>query len=696
MAQFRPISLCNVIYKLTSKAIANRLKVYLDSVISESQTAFIQGRLITDNVLISCEIHHFLKHKRKGKVGYAALKLDMSKAYDRIEWRFLERVLGRLGFHQSFISLIMLCISSVSFSFILNSREFGYIQPHRGLRQGDPLSPYLFICCTEALSCLIQDAESKNKFKGIAVASGAPGVSHLLFADDSLIFGEATKEVFWCIRAILRKYEKTSGQFINLQKSSVVFSRNTEARTQEELASILGVPIADKHEKYLGCQHASDTQKGRFSNTSGRGYGRGFWGGKKNSFPKQGKNSWRSIWTTKSLLRAGCRWHIGDGEQVRIWWDPWIPRPYLFRPINRPNGFLPSTTVSVLINQNDHSWNEDLIDLNFDLTDAEVIKSIPLARHGSEDIVVWYYTKNGIYSVRTAYYLQRKLNLQKHAADAAPSSSDHGNSWNFIWSCKVPNKIKTFLWRVCQNAIPTGPNLARKGFEIDDSCAFCHSHKEDLEHLFIRCTFARQARNKLVMEKIEACSLKVVNLARNLLTDFETTTSGTNTRLTNTTTRSWLAPVAGTLKINFDAAILKAAKGAGIGVVLRDNNGECIQWISKFLKNISDPTHAEALAAREASDLASQFADKVIQIERDCLNVIKDINSRSWHYSFIGPIIKEIVHNADNTHINFQFIRREANFVAHHLAKIAVEVDASTYNPSTINTILRLDALAAT
>jgi len=154
MSEFRPISLCNVIYKTVTKVISNRLKTILPKVISESQSAFILGRLITDNILVAYELFHYM-HGHHGPNGAMAPKLDMSKAFDRVQWLFLEAIMLRLGFSPGWVRLVMKCITNPTFSFLINGTPTGHILLSRGLLRGDPLSLFPFLLYTEGLSALL-------------------------------------------------------------------------------------------------------------------------------------------------------------------------------------------------------------------------------------------------------------------------------------------------------------------------------------------------------------------------------------------------------------------------------------------------------------------------------------------------------------------------------------------------------------
>ncbi|KAK4414949.1 hypothetical protein Salat_2601900 [Sesamum alatum] len=283
----------------------------------------------------------------------------------------------------------------------------------------------------------------------------------------------------------------------------------------------------------------------------------------------------------------------------------------------------------------------------------------------------------------------------------ARSWSNEGpvNKHEGVWNCIDNCKVGLFRWsdRRYGNIEKKIQELEKEISEINEGFSAevwlrCLHEKLDEEQFGFCVTIIWNiwyARNKLVMEKENPCPMRTVTSARNNLWN-----QGLLPPPHLAATSSWTIPPTGVLKINFDAAIFGEQHGAGVGVVVRDWTGSCVRWMSKLIKNVDDPTQAEALAAREANFLASLFPGTTIESEGDCLVVIKDINAGTWEFSSIGPIIRDIILSVSNCpHITFHFVRRSANAVAHKLARLVVMVDSGISDPTTINNVLSLDVL---
>jgi len=172
LAEFRPISLSNFTNKIISKILANRINVLLGKLISENQSGFVSGRLITDNVMLAQEIIHGIAKENIG--GNVVLKLDMAKAYDRLSWSFLIKVLKKIGFNNDWIDLIWRNISNVWYSIIINGTRHGFFTSTQGLKQGDPISPSLFIIAAEVLSRSLNSLVHHDNFIPFSMHKNCP------------------------------------------------------------------------------------------------------------------------------------------------------------------------------------------------------------------------------------------------------------------------------------------------------------------------------------------------------------------------------------------------------------------------------------------------------------------------------------------------------------------------------------------
>ena len=253
LGDFRPISLLEGgggLYKLLTKVLANGLKKVIGKVVSPDQNAFVMGRQIFDASLIANEvIDSWQKREEKGLI----CKLDIEKAYDIINWQFLLKVMEKMGFGSKWLGWMWSCISTTKFSVLVNGVPVGFFPSSKGLRQGDPLSPYLFVMGMEVLSALIRRVVEGDFLLGCRIRGGRRQpvhISHLLFADDTIVFCEAKKEHITHLSWILFWFEAASGLRINLDKSEII--PIGEVEEMEGMAAELGCRVGYVPTVYLG------------------------------------------------------------------------------------------------------------------------------------------------------------------------------------------------------------------------------------------------------------------------------------------------------------------------------------------------------------------------------------------------------------------------------------------------------------
>ncbi|XP_021717958.1 uncharacterized protein LOC110685744 [Chenopodium quinoa] len=233
-SQFRPIGLCNVAYKMVTKVLVNRIKTILPTLISNTQLSFVPGRQITDNIVIMQEVLHTMRRKQ-GKKGYMEIKIDFEKAYDRLRWSFIRDTLVQMNLPITMIEVIMECITTTSLQVLWNGEPSSSFKPSRGVRQGDPLSPYIFVMCMERLYQTIEATIVNGYWKPIRASREGPLLSNLFFADDIVLFAEATIDQASLIQACLERFCQASGQ-----KQDIATTLGMEAT--KDLGLYLGMP----------------------------------------------------------------------------------------------------------------------------------------------------------------------------------------------------------------------------------------------------------------------------------------------------------------------------------------------------------------------------------------------------------------------------------------------------------------------
>jgi len=248
-SDFRPIALCNILFKIISKIIGERLKLVLSLHISSHQQAFLKDRNILDAVAMTQECLFSVISKN---IDAAILKIDLAKAYDCVDWGFIRILLAKIGLRMQSINWIMACVENVSYVVLVNGIPSSFFKAERGLRQGCPLSPLLFILVMDTLSLQISHAVSGSRIKPVRICRGI-SLSHNFFVDDVLLTAMLCKESWQCLYGILCKFQSATGLVINKLKSILYFKDPGDATAIwiADLFGISNVPIQNGL-KYLG------------------------------------------------------------------------------------------------------------------------------------------------------------------------------------------------------------------------------------------------------------------------------------------------------------------------------------------------------------------------------------------------------------------------------------------------------------
>uniref|UniRef100_A0A2N9HJ77 Reverse transcriptase domain-containing protein n=1 Tax=Fagus sylvatica TaxID=28930 RepID=A0A2N9HJ77_FAGSY len=548
LSQFRPISLCNTVYKIVTKIIVYWLRPIIGNLVSPFQVAFVPGRRGLDNVVIAQELIHSI-HRKKGRLGQLILKLDLEKAYDRLEWDFIREVLTFFKFPPPFVDLVLECVTTSSFSILVNGGQLENFKPSRGIRQGDPLSPYLFILCMEYLSLKILEVCDNNSWKAIKASRSGPSFSHLFFANDLLLCVEASSDCCHTITRILEDFCIHSGQKVNLSKSKVFFSPNVNLVLRHHLSGILRVSSTPNLGKYLGfplspngrstrdfdfvvekVQAKLSNWKAKLLSPADRKMhmiswdkvcrpkdlgGLGFYSTKSRNLALLAKLNWRvmeehdSLWE-KTLIAKYCPNGIMD-ERLRTKrsgssnWKGLRKGHEVFRKGLRwvvNNGhdisfwhdlWVSDSSIRSLVHGPLSPWEDSL-------RVCDVVEGVSMWNFSILSLVIPTCTREAIKAISVCS--NRPL-ADKRVWDTVGGDFKLGKAYSiacnnfsecsslrhsfWIWKVRTSPRIMFFLWQCYQLCVPVRETLASRGINIPTFCPRCLAPNESLVHMLRDC-----------------------------------------------------------------------------------------------------------------------------------------------------------------------------------------------------------------
>ncbi|XP_028555291.1 uncharacterized protein LOC114580808 [Dendrobium catenatum] len=548
-SNFRPISLCNSVYKVAAKVILNKLALVIPKLISEEQAAFIKGRSISDHVLVAQEVFHKFKYSKSSK-GLATYKIDMEQAYDSMSWNTLEGVLKYFDFPPLFSKLILECVLEPMFSVIINGNLSDWIIAKSGFRQGCPLSAFLFILCPQLLTNTLALTSI-----GVNISPYGPRISHLLYADDVMLFLEANKKVSLELKDILSKFSKWTGQCINIGKSAILFGKMVNRRRRRSITRILGIKEV-KEFLYLGIKMTLRRLKANdFQFIIEKSFKKiNTWGSKlislagKIALVKSVSLAIPNLYNTHSLVPIRVLEDINKLCRCFIWNKPngkvgihYVSWEELCKPVDRGGRGLCSSTSKVaelrvrltwrfFNNRNSllfkmlapkygskvvednmkrcvsYSWKiitdggEEPVKLDRFIEEKEWNVAELLNMFGSEMVELISHTKimcDQREDKQELIFNRSGRTISGMIAEAMQQDQPESKFAKWLKKAKLVPRVETFCWRLFKEAIPTYQFLAHRRLQEVEVCPRCLDGIEDMEHVLFKCAKIKEVLSQL-------------------------------------------------------------------------------------------------------------------------------------------------------------------------------------------------------
>ncbi|CAH9091992.1 unnamed protein product [Cuscuta epithymum] len=517
VSDFRPISCTNVTYKIITKILASRLGPCLSGIINPAQGAFVDGRLMSDNIFLAQELVR--GYARKRVTPRCMIKIDLRKAYDTVSWDFLDRVLRHIGLPDLFVKWIMECVTTSSFSISINGVLHGWFEGKRGLRQGDPMSPMLFVICLEYFSRMLDIRTSVPTFCHHPLCSKQK-ISHLAYADDLMLFSKGNYASIKILVEALNDYGLVSGLTVNHDKSNIFLGGNVANQLAYILQMVdfqqgsfpvkyLGIPLAPLKISVAQFAPLLDTVTDYINawNTKTLSYA-----GRVELIRSvmQGVQSfWLGIFPApKAILdriTGICRIFLWGGKHTKVAWDD------VCLPIDEGGLGLKNTKV----------WNNALLSRTLwnihSKKDSLWVKWVNgVYLHGRD---VWTFVPHNRDSLlMKRFALIRDLIVSKFSSinealvylgkitiDGRLSSSKvydllrikgTPHPWmSFIWKSYIPPKFSFIAWLAFRNRLATYDNL--EYLDVINVCPFCKGEPETVSHLYFECIITGQVWTRI-------------------------------------------------------------------------------------------------------------------------------------------------------------------------------------------------------